>query len=365
MTPMKRSRSLLMVWATALGVSLASAQNLSTMTPAQAAAAAQAAQAAGKTFGSTSITSGTTTPSNIATKGMAPGGNNIMGGQYTGTADPALMGLSTNPSLVTTGQAAKTASVNGFVGYSNTAADQGNQAAYFVTNTPIPITAISPSDSIAMTAAAPAVPAGIASSSSVICHTTVANTPFDPSIHYTCNETYNQYVTSCSLDKTISIKTTPACNVALTTNTLAGLSHSPTVECNGSLKIVVNLGTIPASTQCHSGGCNSNYYEYILTITQGSPISACKTLAINYKGNAWLSMCALYDGANTLTIDKFWDGTTTTVAVVPTNDHGPTSAQVKNYNPGGVITFSGGNYMQPQVVNGADANNCLSLNGLL
>ncbi len=354
----KRTRSLLIAFALAAVASASFAQTpLST-------ADAKAAQAAGQAFGSAALTSGVTAPSNIANQGMAPGANNIMGASYTGVADPALMGLSTSPSMVTAGQTAKTASVNGFTSYSNVAADQGNQAAYFVTTTPIPITKISSKDAIAMVAAAPAMPTGIASSSTVVCHTTVANVPFDPSIDYMCNDTYNTYVTSCSLDKKVTISTTPSCDAAITGNTLSGVTHSPTITCSTPPTMVLNLGTIPGFQQCHGGGCNSDYYEYVMTIVKGAAQSSCKTLAINYKGSAWLSMCASYDGANTITVQPFNTGSYTYTYVAGGRNGGGYTVD-PTINPGGVVTISGGHFLKPSVVNGADTNNCLSLNGLL
>lgn len=408
---MKRSRSFLSAWAIALVATASVAQNLSTMTPAQAQAAAQAAQADGQSFGNGAITSGPTMPSNIANQGMAPGANNIMGSQYTGTADPALMGLSQNPSLVNTGQAAKSTSVNSFGGYSNTPADQGNQAAYFVTTTPIPIVKIQPTDSIAMTAAAPAVPAGIASSTGQVCHTTVTNLPFDPSIDYTCNETYNQYNTSCSLDKSVFITFTRACNAAIASSTMGGTTQT-TVNCSATgNSIDVNLGTILGQYQCHGGGCNSDYYNLAWTITPGFPSSTCTYLSVNYRGQGWNYACASYDGANTIsvypqgggiiigyTVSGGRNGGTIPIygtSAVYGNDGGYGRCAVPvpvpdvctttgggGRNGGPLVTtcvpgqptqcsvparvvFSGGVYQKPGLNNNADVNNCTALNGLL
>jgi hypothetical protein len=413
---MKRSRSFLTAWAIVLVATGSLAQNMGTMTPAQAQAAAQAAQAAGQSFGNATMTSGPTMPSNIANQGMAPGANNIMGNQYTGTADPALMGLSQNPSLVNTGQAAKSTSVNGFGGYSNTPADQGNQAAYFVTTTPIPIVKIQPTDSISMTAAAPAVPAGIASSTSQICHTTVTNLPFDPSIQYTCNETYNQYNTSCSLDKSVFITTVRACNVAIARSTMGGTTQT-TVNCSASgNSIDVNLGTITGPNQCHGGGCNSDYFDLTMTITPGFPVTVCPFLNRVYTGVTQNYVCAAYDGVNTISITPIspsytmigsvftgggrngggWQaiygpsavyglagGYAACAVPVPVPDvcttttsgggRGGTPTTTTTCVPGiattcavpAQVVFSGGVYQKPILNNNADVNNCTALNGLL
>jgi hypothetical protein len=222
---------------------------------------------------------------------------------------------------------------------------------------------IQPTDSIAMTAAAPAIPAGIASSSSVICHTTVTNLPFDPSLDYQCNETYNQYVTSCSLDKTVSIVRVPDCNAAIASNTLGDMSHGPMIKCGTSPTLKVNLGTVPEYKQCHGGGCNSDYYNFTMTIVPGTRSGICLGLQVNYQGRTWVYMCANYDGGTTVTVPPFFDGSYDYIWMGSGRNGGYQS--INHMNPGGFLTFTGGHYLRPEVSNGSDINNCTSLSGLL
>jgi len=355
------------------------AQDLSKMTPADAAAASAAAQADGKGLANTQI-SGAASPSVLIPMGSTPGPNNIMGTQYTGVPDPAQTGLVTNPSLVTTGGAAKTTSVNGFTGYSNDRADQGNQAAYFVTSTPFPQTTINPADPLAVIAKGPEIPTGTPASSSQICTTTVTPVPFDPNIQYICNETYNMYVTSCSLDRTISISQTPVCDPVIgsgttfntvtspPTNGFIGMSHPPSVSCGSGSILTVNLGRIPGSQQCHGGGCNSGYFEFVMNIVRGTPSRSCQWQARIYTGVYWGYMCANYDGANTISIPAF-DMAASYMKIngnnCGRNGHSFCTSYTRVKNPGGDVIIIGGHRMQPNVVNGADVDNCISLGGFL
>ncbi|WP_206744503.1 hypothetical protein [Rhodoferax antarcticus] len=183
------------------------------MTPANAAAAAAAAQADGQALGNTQL-SGPATPAVLIPMGATPGANNIMGSQYTGSADPALTGLVTNPSLVVTGGAAKTTSVNGFTGYTNNRLDQSNQAAYFVTQTPILVPSVPISDPLRTIATLPIATAPFVSSTSApVCGANFTTTPIDTSQAHTCTESYIPYVVSCSSSLVVNVDHHATCNI--------------------------------------------------------------------------------------------------------------------------------------------------------
>lgn len=329
-----------LVQAVADGQAFGNAVQTTPMTPAQQTAAASQGVSG-------------TTMSSIA---MPPGANNVMGSQYTGTPSAPLTGLATTPSLYSTGSTAQGNSVSGFTGYTNTPADQGDQAAYFVTTGGIHRTIIAPNDPLVSIATTPTSAAATnnSSSSAVLCTNTVNSLPANTGTPYMCIDSYNQFITSCSVDKAVSISIGPVCNASVASSTLGlgspnNLTPGPQVSCGASPSINVDLGGIPAWQQCHGGSCNSDYWNFTMTIAPGTPSSKCMYLARIYTGVMWKQMCASYDGVKTITVPPNYT----------------LFGFFQPQYPGGTVVINGGWGIGPILSNQPNVDNCGSLSGLL
>lgn len=367
-----------LVQAVADGQAFGNAVQTTPMTPAQQSAAASQGVSG-------------TTMSSIA---MPPGANNVMGSQYTGTPSAPLTGLATTPSLYSTGSTAQGNSVSGFTGYTNTPADQGDQAAYFVTTGGIHRTIIAPNDPLVSIATTPTSAAATnnSSSSAVLCTNTVTSLPANTGTPYMCIDSYNQFITSCSVDKAVSISIGPVCNVQLDPSSTFGtlppltymnfngftwvvgdpqpLSHGIQIGCGTQPSITINLGTTMPSHQCHGGSCNSDYYEFNMTIAPGAPSTYCMDMARIYTGVLWGHICATYDGVDTITIPPWTMADWNWVWVPPPSPQTvPPTAGFSTYttagHPGGTIKFTGGWGIGPILSNQPNVDNCVSLSGLL
>ncbi len=361
MTTFNRSQ----ITSSALAVATALLSSISHAGPPVTQADLAQAQADGLAFGS-AVQSAPLTPaqqaaapslgitgSSMSSTQMPPGANNVMGAQYTGTPDAGLTSQVTTPSLNTTGATAKSNSVSGFTGYSNVAADQGNQAAYFVATGNIHRATIAGNDPIAGIAKSSPVATPNQGNSSTACVTTTNAQPGNLGNPHVCIDSFTPYVTSCSLDKSVNVIMVPVCNATISGSSTfpqasPPMSQAPSVACLGSNLLMIGLGSTNWGDRCYSGLCASFYYDAYMFISPGFPSSSCSYTAQTYLGVPWGQICGSYDGFSTITISPW------SVADIAASNH-----------PGGTITIDGGYTFVPQLSYGADINYCVPLNGFL
>ena len=206
-----------------LATGVASSQ---TSPPARPASTPVENQAAGKALGDALTTSGGLTKSALSTLATTPGASNVWGTAYTGTADPALTGTATSPSMIGVGTTSINKTVAGFTGYTNVRADQADQAAVFLKKNPISKTTLSPTDALANTTRFNSSSATdlFASSTTKSCRQQSLTAKLDGNITYTCQETYDPYVIPCAKTKNVSFVKVPSC---VSGQSLGGINQVP------------------------------------------------------------------------------------------------------------------------------------------
>ncbi len=154
----------------------------------------------------------------------------------------------------------------------------------------------------------------------------------DAKANYQCNQTANAYQTqTCNKTLNVVVTPTPYCSVSgratglgsyentttkrvyssvlrkwvytTTTSTISYPHFDVTFGCSGDALAKVAV-TISAGSQCHGGGCNSDYYPITLNFIPGTnagPVSL--NMARTYDGIWWETSTVSYNGAsNTVTI---------------------------------------------------------------
>lgn len=114
-----------------------------------------------------------------------------------------------------------------------------------------------------------------------------------------CTEAYTDETITCQKIATPTVTWKSVCAVSVTGSNVNGMTSGGTVSCGiAEPGMTVNVGTI--ASQCHGGGCNSDYYDFNMPVVIGTPSSYCQYLSVNYKGQAWNMVCGSYDGKNTI-----------------------------------------------------------------
>lgn len=224
------------------------------------AAKKQQAQADGLALGAASRGSGSLTPQALSNSASAQGASNVWGVNYNGNADPSLTGLSNSSSMIEIGSNARNKSVGGFKKYDGARGDQANQATYFLDKNHVLKPTISPDDPIMNPNNLGVVPDIFSSNSTKICKQTSISTKLDDKTVYTCSETFNPYVVSCSEDVQINVGKEATCNM--------GQQYSVSMSDNSGM----------GKDQCQGGDavyaawtCSSNDYPSISMSTNSKP----------------------------------------------------------------------------------------------
>lgn len=115
----------------------------------------------------------------------------------------------------------------------------------------------------------------------------------------TCTEAYGDQTLHCQRIATPTVSWQSACSLVLQSSTVNGMTSSGSIACGAAEPLAsLSLGTV--ASQCHGGGCNSDYYPFDMDLSLGTPSSHCAYLAVNYKGQSWQHVCGYYDGAQTV-----------------------------------------------------------------
>lgn len=174
----------------------------------------------------------------------------------------------------------------------------------------------------------------------------------DAKANYQCNQTASAYQTqTCNKTLNVVVTPTPYCSVSgsatglgsykktttkrvysfalrrwvyTTTTSIISYPHFDVIfGCSGDALARVTV-TISAGSQCHGGGCNSDYYPIALNFIPGTnagPVSL--NMARTYDGIWWETTTVSYNGAtNTVTISNSHGLTTVTASAVPSGTVG-------------------------------------------
>ena len=246
------------------------------------------AQAAGSSLANDLLQSGSISPNTSIQTGGQQGSTNVWGSAYTGTADPTLTGKQSSDSMVGLGNQARTDASTSFKGYTQSRMDQASQATYFLDKNPVLKPTLSSSDPLFSTSNLNATDI-FASSSNTVCTQQTVATHQDNRETYTCTQTYNPYVVSCSTSTQVISNGSQLSCVSTRFSCFSGSGDccAITLSCNGdgsgvityqdccgysynvyiaSAQQLINGVTINpagASLVCNSsGGCTENMVDY-------------------------------------------------------------------------------------------------------
>lgn len=170
------------------------------------------AQAAGLAIGTSTLTTGTLSPSTTSQTATTAGAGNVWGASYTGTADSTLTGKQGSTSMIGLGNKATTDASQNFNGYNQSRDDQGSQATYFLNKHSVLKPTFSSNDPMFRTDNLKT-PDVFASSSATNCKQKTTSTTYDNTEKYACTQSYNPYVLSCADTLNVTASRVLSCTV--------------------------------------------------------------------------------------------------------------------------------------------------------